>query len=177
MPLPERPRQVTVSIKATSGIADFHAGSETWSALADLCLKVAPDTCASCKLWYTNDGDGLNAVGAIELADALEEQILDGTVEKYIRDRTACADSLPDEICTYCAGSGVRTDDVGIKLGFDRRRIEEPNHPRHGQDGWCNGCDGRGSTRPYGSYFPLKDGSVVEELVRFLRASGGFRIW
>jgi hypothetical protein len=118
---------VTVSVVATSGIADFHTGSETWGALADLCLKLAPETCVACRLWYTNDGDGLNAVSAIELAGALEARLSDGTIEQFICDKTAYANSLPDEICGYCGGSGIRTDAVGIKLGFDKRRIEEPD--------------------------------------------------
>jgi hypothetical protein len=168
---------VTVSVEAIRGDAIFHQGSATWGALAELCLIAAPEICAACKHWYTNDGDGLNAEQAIQLADALEARLLDGTVERFIGDKAAYANSLPDEICTNCGGSGIRTDAVGIKFGFDKRQINEPDHPRYGKQGWCNGCSGRGSKRPYGSYYPLKDRNIVEELAAFLRVSGGFRIW
>jgi hypothetical protein len=167
---------MTVSVEARHGDAVLPTGSATWGALAEICWAVAPEICAACKLWYTNDGDGLDADGSIRLANVLEARLRDGTLERLINDKAAHANSLPDEICANCGGSGVRTDAVGIKFGFDKRLIEEPDHPRYGQQGWCNGCHGRGSRRPYKSYYPLKDKNVVEELVAFLRASGGFRI-
>jgi hypothetical protein len=168
---------MTMSVRARNGDAVFHRGTATWVALAEICRAVAPEICAACKHWYTNDGDGLDASRTIRLADVLEAKLLDGTVEKLISDRVAYASSLPDESCRNCGGSGARTDSVGVKFGFDKRLIEEPNHPRYGQRGWSNGCDGRGYHRPYKSYYPLKDKSDVEELVAFLRISGGFRIW
>jgi hypothetical protein len=43
----------------------------SWHALARYCNTVAPDICAACRHWHTNDGDGLDAAGAVALADAL----------------------------------------------------------------------------------------------------------
>jgi hypothetical protein len=168
---------VTVTVLANRGDGVLHTGWSTWGALADICWTVAPEICVACKLWHTNDGDGLDADGSAKLADVLEARIHDGTVDRLINDRADQASSMPDEICVYCEGSGVRTDAIGIKHGFDKRLIEDADHPRLGQRGWCNGCGGRGSSRPFKSYYPLKENrSVVEEFVAFLRASGGFRI-
>jgi hypothetical protein len=170
---------MTMSVRATRGDAVFHVGTETWCALAEICLSVAPDICASCKHWYTNDGDGLDADRANKLADRLEVKLSDGTVDRFIAQKVAHANSLPDEPCPYCGGTGIRRDAVGIKLGFDKRKIDETGHPRLGQEGWCNGCRGQGVKRPYKAHYPLwvKDREIVVDLVSFLKASGGFRIW
>jgi hypothetical protein len=168
---------MTMSIRAAQGDLAFHHGMVTWCALADICLAVAPEICSACKLWYTNDGDGLDGLGARNLADVLERRLADGTIDQLIRQKFASAKLLPDEICTNCGGSGIRTDAVGIKFGFDKRKIDDPNHPRFGQVGYCNGCRGAGSRRPPASHYPLENAKIVAELVQFLRASGGFRIW
>lgn len=55
------------------------------------------------------------------------------------------------EECDLCRGTGVRRDQVAMKhkqvtavIGVDQC-VGEEDHPRKGQTGWCNGCDGRGS--------------------------------
>ena len=72
---------------------------------------------AACKLWYTNDGDGLDAERSIRLADVLKRDSSMALREAYWR-QAACTSSPPDEVCRNCGGAGVRTDAVGIKLGF-----------------------------------------------------------
>jgi hypothetical protein len=166
-----------MSVRAACSDLVFHHGTATWCALADICLSVAPEVCSACKHWYTNDGDGLDAAGASKLADVLELRLSDGTIEQWISKKIAFAKSLPDEPCSHCGGTGVRTDAVGIKFGFDNRKIDDPNHPRFGQVGYCNGCRGYGFKRPVAAHYPIKDAKIVAELVSFLKASGGFRIW
>ena len=39
-----------------------------WHPLAVYCITVAPDICAACKHWHTNDGDGLDAAPLPQLA-------------------------------------------------------------------------------------------------------------
>jgi hypothetical protein len=168
---------MTMSIRAARGDLVFHHGTATWCALADICLSVAPEVCSACKHWYTNDGDGLDNEGAGKLADVLELRLSDGTIDQWISNKVVFAQSLPDEPCSNCAGSGARTDAVAIKFGFDKRKIDDPNHPRFGQVGYCNGCRGYGFKRPFAAYYPLVDSKIVAELVSFLKASGGFRIW
>jgi hypothetical protein len=169
--------RMTMVVKATLGGADFHVGTATWCALADICLFVAPEICAACRHWYTNDGDGLDADRATQLAEALQARLSDGTVGRFIREKLAYANSLPDESCRYCAGTGIRRDAVGVSKSYDRRTVDEPGHPRFGQLGWCNGCGGRGDVRPFAAYYPLKDTAEVIALESFLKTSGGFRIW
>jgi hypothetical protein len=46
-----------------------------WYDLASYFNLIAPDICASCKYWYSNDYDGLDVAGAVALADALQVEI------------------------------------------------------------------------------------------------------
>lgn len=61
----------------------FGANLSGWCALADYALEVAPEVCAPCKYWGANDGDGLDAAGAIALADALQTEIKSGRTAAY----------------------------------------------------------------------------------------------
>lgn len=54
-----------------------------WRPLADYCIQVAPDICAPCKSWHTNDGDGLDADGAAALATALQNEINENRTLAY----------------------------------------------------------------------------------------------
>ena len=121
--------------------------------------------------WYTNDRDGLDADLASQLAEALQARLSDGTIGRFISDKLVQANSLPDEPCEFCAGTGIRTDAVGINEGFDSLAIDEPGHPRFGQQGWCNGCGGRGARRPFAAYFPLTGTEEVKQLISFLIAA------
>jgi hypothetical protein len=72
-----------------------------WRPLADLCIKVAPEVCASCKHWYSNDYDGLDAVGAAALATALQNEVNENPTLGFAT-RLASADEqnslAPEEI-------------------------------------------------------------------------------
>jgi hypothetical protein len=46
-----------------------------WPPLAQFCQQVAPDVCAPCKEWQTNDGDGLDNDGAIALSLSLQASV------------------------------------------------------------------------------------------------------
>lgn len=48
------------------------------------------------------------------------------------------------EVCGCCAGTGVRKDSIAVNAGMHTKIINKPGHPRHGQKGWCNACDGTG---------------------------------
>jgi hypothetical protein len=54
-----------------------------WRPIADYCIQVAPDICAPCKDWYTNDGDGLDADGAAALATALQNEVNENRTLAY----------------------------------------------------------------------------------------------
>jgi hypothetical protein len=166
-----------MTVTALCGEEQFHVGTATWCALAEICLHVAPTVCSVCKYWFTNDGDGLNEIASLELAKALEGCLAAGTIADIIKRNLDDANAWPDETCVSCKGTGVRTDSVGVKFGFDKKLIDEVDHPRAGQTGWCNRCTGRGTLRPYKTHYPLKDTLQVTDLILFLKKSGGFRIY
>lgn len=152
-----------------------------WRPLADYCCMVAPALTAKCRHWHSNDGDGLNARDSRRLADALRDEITSGRTAAYAAIREAEQNALPDEPCTLCAGTGIRTDAVGVQMGQPEKRIgdeaeQTPDHPRYGQIGWCNGCDGRGHKRPAETWYPFSVENV-EEWITFLNTCGGFKIW
>jgi hypothetical protein len=146
-----------------------------WRPLADLCIDLAPAITAGCQHWHSNDGDGLDATLALSLACELRAALADGRAASYVATRDTALKALPDETCHICGGTGVRTDKLGREMGQHTRRINEPSHPRHGKKGWCNGCDGRGTTRPSATWYYL-DVSDVAEFTAFLEACGGFEI-
>jgi hypothetical protein len=148
-----------------------------WRPLWDYCHAIAPDLIDE-KLYrsgHYNSGAGLDADGAVALASKLDAEITSGRTKIYASDYQAHHDGTPDEDCDLCNGTGVRRDTVGVTNGLVSRVIEKDDHPRHGQTGWCNGCDGLGHKRPNSAWhhFDVKN---VEEFAAFIRASGGFEI-
>ena len=146
-----------------------------WHPLATLVCKLAPRITCHCSRWLTNDGDGLNATNAKRLAAVLDTALASGKVAMLVVLRVARPRRLPDEPCTWCDGTGVRTNEVGRQYGFDQRIIDEAGHPRHGQTGWCNGCDGRGSKRPRETFYSVSEADI-RAFADFVKNSGGFRI-
>ena len=146
-----------------------------WHPLAELVCKLAPDIARHCSGWHTNDGDGLNATNAKRLAAVLEAALASGKVAMLVALRVARFRRLPDEPCPWCDSTGVRGDEVGQEHGLDQRTIDDVGHPRHGQTGWCNGCDGRGSNRPRETFYRVHDADV-REFADFVKNSGGFWI-
>ena len=153
----------------------------SWRPLAELVTTLCPKETAACQYWQTNDGDGLDAKGSLALADALADKIATRQVAAYVAIRNAEIEAMPDEPCSICNGTGVRTDRVGQEMGQHAKAIPLKDkwrggkHPRAGQIGWCNGCDGRGVNRPWEASYTVTEEDVTE-FVAFLRGCGGFEI-
>lgn len=159
-----------------------------WHPLADYCVRVAPDICAPCKYWHHNEGDGLNAAGALALADALQKEIDAGRTEPYARRYASEREMMPDVPCNICAGTGVRKPPPEPKPDADPNDpfpdlVEEFDPRKHSGAGdlkeggiKCNGCDGGGYVRPWASCYPFSTDNVTA-FAAFLRESGGFVIW
>lgn len=147
-----------------------------WRPLARYVCMVAPAITAHCKFWQSNDGDGLDGVQSIQLAKALRAEISSGRCAAYAVERAAYIAALPRKPCFLCDGSGVRADAIGIEHGQSTPKIESPGHPRDGQIGWCNGCDGRGDVENDEAHYPFSIENV-EEFCAFLEQCGGFEIW
>lgn len=146
-----------------------------WRPLAHLCNALAPEICAACEGWQHNGGDGLDAAGAEALALVLKRKLSDGTVARYVEERDRRLRALPDDPCEICDGTGARSDEIAIKHGHPERVITEAGHPRCGQKGWCNACDGRATVRPFETNYPCTVENV-QEFAQFLEACGGFEI-
>ncbi|MET4513736.1 hypothetical protein [Bradyrhizobium sp. I1.7.5] len=98
----------------------------------DYCITVAPGICAACTHWHSNDGDGLDAAGALALADALENEISAKRTQDFERrERSAWEMAFPMEPCDICAGAGVEMP--GPQRGASDRR------ERGIECEWCGG--------------------------------------
>ncbi len=151
-----------------------------WRPLANLVCTLEPELTSACESWQSNDGDGLDAATSIELAKALKASIASGRVSRLIKARNKALAALPNEPCEFCAGTGIRSDGVGIEQGQTTRIVgadtgSKPDHPRYGQTGWCNGCNGRGHNRPLETNYIVTIDDV-RKFANFLTACGGFEI-
>jgi hypothetical protein len=147
-----------------------------WRPLATYILETAPQSITSqCEHWGTNDGDGLDAERSSKLADFLRSQIAFGQTKAYGEIRVAELAAMPDEPCDLCHATGTRSDGVGVSGGMTTKVIEKEGHPRKGETGWCNKCDGVGHVRPYETHYPFSVENVAA-FCTFLEACGGFEI-
>ena len=102
-----------------------------------------------------NDGVLISAKKAQAIGLRLRFLIDQKEVKKFEDGYQKYLDSLPDEPCEHCKGTGKR-DDEFVK-------------------GECNGCAGKGTRRPWASQYPFKEENV-REFADFAIESGGFRI-
>lgn len=130
-----------------------------WHPLAEYVCTVAPDITAQCQYWQSNDGDGLDEDDARKLAVCLEAEITTGQTAAYAARYNQHLDSLPDEPCAICGGTGHRPPPPEIGPG------DQP----------CNGCNSTGTVQPSETHYPFSVENV-SEFAAFLRACGGFEI-
>ena len=161
--------------KADNG-REFRSNVWWWHGLAEYCQKVAPDVASKCKHWHTNDGDGLGEAASKKLANALLKEIKSGKCAEHEIEFKRQTDSLPVEECKFCHGTGSRNDSIGLAGGQPLKKITEEGHPREGQIGWCNGCDGHGVIKSTETWYHFSV-EHVKEFAEFLAFSGGFRIY
>jgi hypothetical protein len=109
---------------------------------------------------HTNDGDGLDDEDSAELARRLREDLASGEVARYVADRDAFHEMLPDEVCGICEGTGQRPDGL---YGVEWKKAG------------CNGCEDKGTKRPPATWYYLEVQDVAE-FAEFLESCGGFRI-
>lgn len=150
--------------KAPTGEAGeyFRRNVWGWHPLWDACLAIAPDLAGKVEYGHSNDGDGLDAEDSIALADQIRAVVESGDAKEYVALRDQMLAAMPNEPCKYCGATGTRTDEVGVKQGMVAKR-------------WCNGCDGKGSRRPFATNYFLEVEDLME-FEHFLRECGGFEI-
>ena len=147
-----------------------------WRPLAEYTIDVDPELASQCEYWGTNDGDGLDGDGSVQMANLMFTHLESGAAGAYVKARDTHIAGLPREECFLCDGTGIRSDERGVKYGQTERVIDKPEHPRFGEKGWCNGCDGRGDKPPRDASYYL-DERDIRQWAEFLEKCGGFEIW
>jgi hypothetical protein len=132
-----------------------------WHPLVDYCFIVAPTICEPCGHWRVNYGDGLDAAGAVALAEALQKEVDAGRTEAYAQQYASEQGPMPDEPCLFCRQTGVQQAMPHPGLNLQFRLIK------------CTWCQGAGYIQPS----PPFSTENVTEFIAFLRESGGFKIW
>lgn len=146
-----------------------------WRQLWQYCYSVAPDLCADVS-GHSNDGDGLDASGAMQLAAALRTELDSGRCAAAEQAYNAWKAELQREPCRWCDATGIRSDRVGIDMGMVEQVLEPTAQILLGRErGWCNGCGGEGLTDDWRAAY-LFSTENVERFAAFLEHSGGFRI-
>lgn len=132
-----------------------------WHPLWDYCYDVAPEIISETLFrdGHGNNGVGLNALKSRKLAEKLDAEIIAGRTAQYQKQYNAELAAIPEETCTVCAGTGKRKPPPEVGPG---------NEP-------CNGCKGKGKTRPFSTWYKFTVGNV-KEFVEFLKDCGGFEI-
>jgi hypothetical protein len=131
-----------------------------WHPLWDYCCSVAPDICDKVEYAHSNDGDGLGKRDSTRLAKVLKAEVSSGRTRVYQELREADLNSMPDEPCQICAGTGKRSEPPESGAG----------------DIPCNGCAAKGTVRPWATHYPFSVENV-QRFILFLEGCGGFTIY
>lgn len=146
-----------------------------WRPLWNYCEEVAPHLCADVSGQF-NDGDGLDAEGADQLAHILFSMLADGHTQAYEQAYNKRIAELPRRECSLCEGTGIRTDQVGQDMGMPTRELDEHVKVLTGRShGWCNACGGEGLRDHHDADYPFTVENV-RAFAEFLSDCGGFEI-
>lgn len=146
-----------------------------WRPLWDYCNTVAPHLCGKVN-GHFNDGDGLDEEDALELAEILKGEIYSDATAKYEARYNARLAALPRHECNLCNGTGIRTDGVGVDMGMPKKELPVEVQILVGRThGWCNSCNGEGTTEDWETSYPFSSDNVLE-FIDFLDECGGFSI-
>lgn len=113
----------------------FQTSNWGWRAMALYICTTFPEIASHCKHWQTNDGDGLNAVQSVRLADALDRVIETGALADHIAMREAHIRNQPMRPCRLCHGSGIRTDEIADEITEYRPVPQRQNGGPRGREG------------------------------------------
>lgn len=106
------------------------------------------------EMGHYNDGYLIEKQKAERIASRLRDLCANGKVLDFEREYKRHMETVPDEICKHCDGTGKRN--------------------WHGSD--CDACEGKGRVRPFETWYPFSAENVLE-FAEFAECSGGFRIW
>jgi hypothetical protein len=146
-------------VPVQSGVAPYHIEAEVW---ATVCASVfsGVSMLEGCTI-----GGHDCVIAAADMRNLLTND------SDWLRSQSSV------EPCFLCGGTGVRTDAVSSQMGFSRKIISDPLHPRNGQTGWCNGCDGVGIRDETGGRLnTFHFAKFLKAFALFLDTCGGLRI-
>lgn len=147
-----------------------------WRPVAEYCLNEHPDIANECEHWHTNDGDGLSATSAKALGEALLSDVASGKADEFMAQYRKWQSEMPREKCDLCDSTGVRTDEVGRRMGMPERVLDDATAIALGRThGWCNACSGEGYKDAWATNYPFSVENL-QEFAEFCIASGGFQI-
>jgi len=150
-----------------------------WRPLWDYCCEVGQEVITEeiAEHGSVNGGAGLDEPSARVLAQILSASIDSGHAEQWEKNQREWRASLPREACSFCDCTGIRADEVGVKHGMPERELLPEIQILTGRThGWCNACEGVGTTESWLSQYPFSVENVAE-FTAFLMDSGGFEIW
>jgi len=130
-----------------------------WSFVSGMCADILTEK--DIESGSYNDGHKISKTKAKKIAARLRK--IDKDLEDHQIGHERHMDSIPDEDCNLCYGTGRRNDDIGVSA-----RNADPNYT-------CNGCNGKGTRRPFETSYPF-NAENVREFERFCEKSGGFEI-
>lgn len=154
--------------------AYFRANIWSWHPIWNCTVALAPWVDEHVPHAHTNDGDGLNAEQSERLHRELVQAVDVGQHERWIKEFFAEVEQLPRETCRWCQGTGVRSDDIGMRYQMLTKIWVDDEGVEH--VGWCNACEGQGSTKHPASMYGFTP-DHFEDWVTFLGECGGFEIW
>jgi len=100
-----------------------------------------------------NNGHHINGKKTNQIIRMLELELKTGKTEEYSKSFETYCNTLPDEVCDWCEGTGKRVE------------------------GRCNKCEGTGKVRPFITEYSF-DTDNVREFVEFLKTTEeGFTIF
>lgn len=148
-----------------------------WRPLADFCIQRYSDEVGfDGEGWHYNDGAGLDEEKSLHLARLIRADLENGSVAEYEKAYREHLASLERTVCDLCDGTGIRTDKVGVEHGMPTKELSPEVQILTGRThGWCNACDGVGTTENWMASYPF-DVQNVQEFCEFLEGCGGFQI-
>ena len=102
-----------------------------------------------------NDGHLIDESKALAIAARLKKLLDSGETDTYSIEYKIGLESMPEEECVICGGTGVRDDAI--------------------ISGECNGCKGKGTRPAFSTNYPF-DIQNVRNFMEFCGTSGGFEI-
>ena len=147
-----------------------------WRPLADFVCNNYEDIAQHCEHWHSNDGDGLNADQSRELGERILADVATGMVAEYEKSYNSYLATLERQKCDLCEGTGIRTDEIGIKGGLHDQELSPEVAILVGRThGNCNACSGVGTRENWWMNYPFNTQNV-QSFAEFLVNCGGFKI-